>query len=168
MNTTETTSSNIFNSPLEIGLRCLYILNQVPGEALDLQRLIYYDYLMIHSSDVPGGPISLHPKIPHRSTEILIKRNILMKGLFLMKSKELIEVIFGQDGISYQTSRLTSTFLEYLNSDYSKSLKDTSKWVISTFTKYSDHALAEFITTNLHSWGGEFLNESLLRTKDGY
>ena len=45
-----------FNSPLECGLRTLTLLAASQPSACDLQRLIFYDYLLIHSGDVPGGP----------------------------------------------------------------------------------------------------------------
>ena len=50
-----------FNSPLETGVRALTVLAELAPAALDLQRLVYFDYLVVHSADA-GGPRSLHPK----------------------------------------------------------------------------------------------------------
>ena len=158
---------SLFNSPIEIGLRSLYLLNEIKDGSLDLQRLVYYDYLLLHSSDISNGPKSLHPNIPYRASEILVKREILQQGLSLMRSKQLVDILFKPDGIAYKSSSLTSAFLEYFNSEYSKSLRNLSSWVIDTFTDYGDSALSTFIVNNLDIWGGEFINESLLRNTDG-
>ena len=41
----------VFNSPLEIALRVLLILHLSGKKSLSLERLIIYDYLIIHSGD---------------------------------------------------------------------------------------------------------------------
>lgn len=51
-----------FNTPIESGLRLLFVLDEAKGEVFDLQRLVSYDYLLVHSGDVEGGPVSLHPR----------------------------------------------------------------------------------------------------------
>ena len=48
----------LFNTPLECGLRLLFLLNACYPKRGDLQRLISYDYLMVHSGDVGDGPAS--------------------------------------------------------------------------------------------------------------
>jgi hypothetical protein len=64
-----------FNSPLECGLRLLFVLVAANRTRSDLQRLISYDYLLIHSGDIANGPHSLHPPVPFRGTELLVKRD---------------------------------------------------------------------------------------------
>ncbi|MFZ1321131.1 MAG: ABC-three component system middle component 2 [Ignavibacteria bacterium] len=163
MNLFEIRNTNVFNSPLEIGLRVLYVLNELFPMGCDLQRLVYYDYLLIHSGDVPEGPKSIHPSIPHRSTEILVKRELLKKGLTLMNSKQLVETVFDSTGISFKASKLTRPFIEYNKSEYAKRLKEISVWLVKKFNNYSDDNLSLFIKNNLDIWGGEFSKESLFR-----
>jgi len=163
MNLFEERNTAIFNSPLEIGLRVLYILNEIYPNGCDLQRLVYYDYILVHSSDVPNGPNSIHPSIPHRSSEILVKRELVKKGLTLMNSKQLIKPIFESTGILYAATELTETFLNYNMSEYANELKSVSKWLVQKFNSYSDEKLSLFIKNNMDVWGGEFSKESLLR-----
>jgi hypothetical protein len=163
MNPFEETITSIFNSPLEIGLRILYIYNELFPKGCDLQRLIYYDYLLLHSSDVANGPKSIHPKIPLRAAEILVKRDLIKQGLTLMISRQLLKSSFETDGIIYFATELTSPFLEFNKSDYAKELKEVSKWLVKEFENYDDMKLSFFIKNNLDVWGGEFSNESLLR-----
>ncbi len=42
-----------FNTPLEYGFRALFILDAADNVAMDLQRIVSYDYLLVHTSDVP-------------------------------------------------------------------------------------------------------------------
>ncbi len=99
-----------FNSPIEYGLRCILILEAFYPTKLDLQDLVYYDYLLIHSADA-GGPESVHPATPHRTTEITIKRDILEKSLFLMYSKNIINIEYSTEGILYSGNEETSPFI---------------------------------------------------------
>ena len=155
-------STELFNSPLEIGLRTLYILNE-SKTSCDLQRLVYYDYLLVHSGDAKNAPESIHPNTPHRSSEILVKRELIKNGLTLMASKQLVEFDFTKNGISYKATDLTSEFLKYLNSDYALQLSSVAKWLVNNFEEYNDDKLETYIKLHMDVWGGEFTKESLLR-----
>jgi len=163
MNLFEERNTSVFNSPLEIGLRVLYLLNELQPDGCDLQRLVYYDYILVHSSDVPGGPKSIHPSIPHRTAEILVKRELLKKGLALMHSKQLVDSVFDSTGIIYKATELTRPFLGYNKTEYANNLKEISFWLINKFKTYTDEHLSLFIKNNLDVWGGEFSKESILR-----
>src|SRR3954470_12842134 len=95
-----------FNSPFEHGLRMLFVLDAARGESADIQRLISYDYLLVHSGDVPGGPESLHPAVPFRGSELLVKRDLVRSGLDLMFARELVEKRLTEQGIVYRGSQL--------------------------------------------------------------
>lgn len=152
-----------FNTPLESGLRSLFVLDKIAPSFKDLQRLVYYDYLMVHSNDVPGGPSSLHPAIPHRSGEWLVRRNLISEGLDLMFSRELLHKNFGADGITYGATDLTRAFLNHLTTEYSNALRRTASWVAETFEVYSDEMLATFMAEHLGRWGAEFKREAVIR-----
>lgn len=151
-----------FNSPLECGLRALVLLDAAQFAACDLQRLVFYDYLLVHSGDVPEGPDSIHPPTPLRSGEALVRRHWIERGLVLMISRELVIRNFSAQGILYQASPLTSSFLAYMEEPYTKRLRERAGWVLERFGGYSDHDLVEFFKANLDRWGGEFIREELL------
>lgn len=159
----ETRNANVFNSPLEIGFRTLYILNGISPVEVDLNRLVIYDYFLLNSSDFPNGPKSLHPPIPHRSAQIIIKPLILKDALVLMRSKELIDIVFSSEGIKYKSNELTQKFIELQENEYSKKLIEISKWINTQFGKYSDEKLNTIVENNIPNWGGEFIYESLIR-----
>ncbi|OUM23838.1 hypothetical protein B8W72_28480 [Pseudomonas putida] len=158
----QTTLIRPFNSPLECGLRMLYVLDACAGQAADLQRLISYDYLLVHSGDVVGGPESLHPAVPFRGSEFLIKRNLVQAGLNQMYSRELLLKTFDITGILYRATALTSAFLALMKTSYARDLRERSSWVIQRFGMLSDAELANYMSENVGRWGGEFERLSAL------
>ena len=163
INIFETRNINVFNSPMEIGLRILYILQAVFPQQLDLNRLVIYDYFLLNSADFPNGPESLHPAIPHRSSQIIVKPLIIKDALAMMQSKELIDVNFSAEGIKYQANPLTDKFIEFQESNYSRKLLTISNWIKLQFGQVDDNSLKTIIENNIPNWGGEFLYESLIR-----
>lgn len=158
----------LFNTPVEYGLRALFILSSMAPRKADLQRLIYLDYLVLHISDVDPDQISLHPSYPHRSGEILVKRERLKNGLLIMKSRQLLSIKFDGAGITYSSNSLTYRFLEYLTSDYAVQLKNSSDFVTNKFATYTDSQLDKYMKQNLELWGGEFSREAFLRETMDY
>lgn len=144
-----------FNSPLECGLRMLFVLDAADARPCDLQRLIAYDYLLVHSGDVEG-PVSLHPAVPFRGGEMLVKRDVLKAGLDQMFSKELLDKRFDTNGISYCGTPLTTAFIDLMANDYSRELRARAQWVVERFSALSDHELSTFMDENLGRWGAEF------------
>jgi hypothetical protein len=144
-----------FNSPLECGLRLLFILAAAKGDPLDLQRLVSYDYLLVHSGDVVGGPPSLHPPMPFRGAEFLIKRDLVQLGLNQMFSRELLIKTFDMQGINYRSTQLTAGFLDLMRTEYANALPERAAWVIAKFQSYDDRKLEVYMTENLGRWGAE-------------
>jgi hypothetical protein len=155
--------SRPFNTAIESGLRSLFLLEQISPTFRDLQRLVYYDYLLVHSNDASNNLTSLHPPIPYRSGEWLVRRKLIADGLDLMFAKELLRKNFDETGISFAASELTTPFLRYFVTDYAVLLRESSKWVANRFEKYSDKELSNFMTENLGQWGAEFKRESIIR-----
>ena len=78
-----------FNSPIETGMRALILLAESYPQQLDLQRILEFDYIMVHTGDVDGPP-SIHPALPLRSGELLVRRQLIERGLLLMISRGLV------------------------------------------------------------------------------
>ncbi|SIT48185.1 conserved hypothetical protein [Paraburkholderia ribeironis] len=145
-----------FNSALEYGFRTLFILNAAGGHAMDLQRLVSYDYLLVHSGDVDDGPASLHPAMPHRGTELLVKRNVIHAGLTQMLAKELIQIVFAPQGFLYRATDMTAAFIKLLKSAYAHELGARANWIVDRFGRYTDQELEAFMAQNVGRWGTEF------------
>lgn len=146
----------LFNTPLECGFRLLFILNACQPKGADLQRLISYDYLLVHSGDIDGGPSSIHPPVPFRGSEWIIKRDLVRAGLNLMFSRELILQKLMPNGIVYFGYEMTSAFVDLLKTAYSDALRERSKWLSDNFSSTSDDDLQTFMASNVGQWGAEF------------
>jgi len=161
-----TAPERVFNSPLECGLRMLFVLHATSPAASDLQRLISYDYLLVHSGDVDKGTDSLHPAVPFRGSELLVKRDLLRHALDLMFARELVDKKLSKAGITYAASSLTAAFIDLLKSDYSADLRIRAEWLAARFGSMGDHDLNVFMTENIGKWGAEFERMTALRDLD--
>lgn len=156
----------LFNSPLECGFRMLFALEACRPNAADLQRLISYDYLLVHSGDIADGPPSLHPPVPFRGSEWLVKRDLVRAGLNLLFSRELISKKLTSNGISFAGSELTSAFVGLLKTDYASSLRIRARWLADQFGSTTDEELQSFMAEKVGQWGAEFDRISALQELD--
>jgi hypothetical protein len=145
-----------FNSPVESGLRTLCILYEAYPAEYDLQRLVFFDYLLVHSGDAPDGPVSLHPPTPFRSNEFLVRRRLIESGVRLLLSRDLIHVRAADTGFVYRVSDVAASFVSALQTPYTQSLRERATWVVASFSNTTDDQLSEFFNQNLDRWGSEF------------
>jgi|SRR5581483_1180762 len=153
----------VFNTPLECGLRCAALLLAAYPGRCDLQRLLQYEYLLVHSGDVEQGPPSLHPGAPHRAGELLVRRGLVERGLLFMMSHHIVCREFSTQGIQYFAGDTALPLFDSLGSRYSRSLRERAVWVVNRFGGQSDTLLGEFMRDNWSNWGSEFTYELLTR-----
>lgn len=144
-----------FNSALETGVRTLAILIACYPKAHDLGRLVQYDYLTVHSADADGPP-SLHPPLPLRSGELLVRRGLIESGLRLMMSRSLVRREIHVQGFIYSADDATASFLDNMNSPYIVALRDRAEWVAATFDTLSPDGLDSVVRRLFESWTIEF------------
>ena len=144
-----------FNRALETGIRSLSILVAAFPRANDLGRLVQYDYLTVHSADA-NGPPSLHPPLPLRSGELLVRRGLIEAGLRLMMSRSLIRRELHDEGILYAAEEAAGAFLENMQSTYIVQLRDRADWVASTFDELSANELDAVVKRLFEAWTTEF------------
>lgn len=144
-----------FNGPLEAGLRAVAVLGAAYPRSFDLQRLVAFDYLLVHTGDIEG-PSSLHPPVPLKSAELLVRRKLVQQALLLMMTRDLVAREFAAEGIRYRAGENAAPFLASLESDYLKALKDRATWLVNalgdrteqefrlTMRRFFDHWVEEF------------------------
>jgi hypothetical protein len=153
----------LFNTPLECGFRLLFVLSASRPSSYDVQRLISYDYLLVHSGDASEVYESLHPAVPNRGNEWVVKRDVVQAGLHLMFARELVEKQLTRQGILFAGTDLTAAFVNLLHTPYAKALRERSKWLGETFSSYSDSDLQKFMTDRVGVWGAEFETMSAIK-----
>ena len=144
-----------FNSALETGVRTLAILAACYPKAHDLGRLVHYDYLTVHSADADGPP-SLHPPLPLRSGELLVRRGLIESGLRLMMSRSLIRRELHVHGLLYGAEEAAGAFLDNMQSPYITVLRNRSEWVARTFDELSADELDAIVKRLFEAWTIEF------------
>ena len=156
MDPTKLKDQGPFNSALETGVRTLTLLTASYPRAHDLARLVQYDYLVVHSADADGPP-SLHPALPLRSGELLVRRGLVESGLLLMMSRSLVGRRVCSDGFLYSAHDSAEAFLGNLRSPYILQLRERAEWVSATFDELSEPDLNVEMGRLFASWTTEFL-----------
>ncbi len=151
-----------FNGPVEIGLRALCVLTTAFPAVYSLQRLVVFDYFLVHSDDIDGGPEGLHPRTPHRGGEILVRRGVIQQGLTLFESRGLIERAYRDGGIFFAATDKSADFLDALSTEYLMGLRERADWVVDRFGALEDADLDVMVRDRIGTWGAEFSMESVL------
>jgi hypothetical protein len=144
-----------FNSPIETGMRALILLAESYPAQLDLQRILEYDYILVHTGDVDGPP-SIHPALPLRSGELLVRRQLIERGLMLMISRGLISRHATPNGFMYRAEDDAGPFLDALTAEYLNDLKDRAAWVVTRFHDMSDQEIRLMLARIYDQWSREF------------
>lgn len=155
-----------FNGPIEIGLRALCVLTTAFPTAYALQRLVVFDYFLVHSDDIEGGPEGLHPRTPYRGGEILVRRGVLQEGLTLYESRGLVERFYKEGGIFFAATDRSGDFLDTLSTSYLAGLRQRADWVIDSFGAFRDEELDAIVRECIGTWGAEFSMESVLWSEE--
>lgn len=159
-----TTDKYLFNSPLEVALRLLVLLNRTELNNFDLDRLVIFDYFILHGNDIDKNQESLHPPLPHRSSEIIVRRKLVQESLDILISRGLVSPVYKNTGVFYSANKSTSLFVNLLKSTYFSKLTLVVEWVLSKYGNVSTSMLNKLVNENIHIWGGEFEYEALVRS----
>lgn len=156
-------SGQTFNTPLEAGLRTLFVLAAAGRRSFDGQRLVYFDYMLVHSGDL-GGAKSLHPTAPAQKGELLVRRQLVQSGLALMRSRELVERRFATTGIVYSSTSAGRHVVDQFDSAYADELRKRAGWVVETFGAYTDRGLAGVLRATINDWDDELIHNTQPQT----
>ena len=148
----------LFNSSLETGVRAVVVLDAIYPRYADLSELTWLDHLVVHTADV-GGPPSLHPDIPQRTGELLVRRRLVEDGLLLMRRLHMVESRTTGDGIVFVAREEASAFVESLRTEYGRTLRHRAQWLAGYIRETSRSDLANLIRDRLGRWAVEFQGE---------
>lgn len=153
----------LFNSQLETGMRSLIILNAAYPKSFDLAKLTWYDHIVVHTEDIEG-PVSLHPNLPQRSGEILVRRRIIQDGLTLMHRLGFVTTISNENGITYQATDEAYPLIKLMKSNYACKLKDRAQWLVENVCTLSESDIGNLIAKKLGRWDIEFQEKMVTPT----
>jgi hypothetical protein len=136
-------------------VRAVAVLAAAHPRSFDLQRLIAFDYLLVHTGDV-GGPDSLHPPAPLHSAELLVRRKLVEQALLLMMTRDLVRREASADGIRYMAGENAAPFLVSLQSRYLSALKERADWLVEYFGADSEIEFRAVMRRFFDRWIEEF------------
>lgn len=147
-----------FNSTLETGIRALVVLDAFYPRRCDLMEMTWLDHLVVHTGDLDGEdvPESLHPDLPNRAGELLVRRQLLERSVRMMQQLHLIEVFETELGIEFCASEAAPSYLDLLQAPYSRLLKDRAKWMAERFAGMDSAEIRKLIESRIGRWTAEF------------
>lgn len=151
----------LFNSPLETGLRTLVVLDAFYPRPCTVSELTWFDHLVVHTADVEG-PDSLHPDLPSRGGELLVRRQLIDEGVHLLLNAGLATLVDGADGVRYVAGDEAPSFIELMEASYSTRLKVRAEWLADRFGALPEEELRTIIHQRLGRWTLEFQAEGTL------
>jgi hypothetical protein len=163
MEALDTARAPLFNSALETGVRALVILNAIFPRTLDLAQLTWLDHLVVHTADV-GGPQSLHPELPQRTGELLVRRRVVEEGIQLMRRLHMINSIADEKGIVYQASDEAAALVDTMHTPYALELKLRAEWLAEKLEEFTSEQFAELISDKIGRWAVEFQGETAAKS----
>lgn len=147
-----------FNSTLETGIRALIVLEAFYPRRCDLMEMTWLDHLVVHTGDLDGDgvPESLHPDLPNRTGELLVRRQLVERSLQMMQQVHLVEVFETAAGIEYCASEETPSYIELLRAPYSLALRQRAKWMADRFADFEFAEMRALVESRISRWTAEF------------
>ncbi len=147
-----------FNSTLETGIRALVVLDAFYPRRCDLLEMTWLDHLVVHTGDLDGhdAPESLHPDLPNRAGELLVRRQLVERSLRMMQQVHLVDVFETEAGIEFCASEDAPSYLDLLQAPYSLELKRRARWIADRFAGLETAEMRALIESRIGRWTAEF------------
>jgi hypothetical protein len=151
-------SALLYNSALETGVRTVLLLNAAQPKSFDLMHLTWLDHLVVHTADIDGPP-SLHPDIPQRDGELIVRRQNVEEGLQLMRRLHLVSTDYTKDGIMFHLTEEGAQFAQLVRSEYGRLLKARAEWLMEYVGRVDTSEFVRLISEKIGRWSIEFQTE---------
>lgn len=148
----------LFNTPLEAGVRALLILDAFAPQAFDLATMSLLDYYIVHTGDA-GGPPSLHPEINARAGEYFVRRHLVEEGLRLMTRASLVEQVFSGTGIAFRAHETATAMIDLFGSAYNLRLANAAKWLAHKAAAQGVDTFILGLKDSLERWSHEIVGK---------
>lgn len=150
-----------FNSTLETGIRALVVLEAFYPRHCDLMEMTWFDHLIVHTGDIDGQdvPESLHPDLPNRTGELMVRRQLVERSLRMMQQMHLIDVFETESGIEFCASEEAPSYVDLLQAPYSRALKERARWMADHFAQQESVEIRKLIGGRVGRWTAEFTTD---------
>lgn len=152
-------SPQLFNTPLEAGVRAIIILEAFAPKAFDLTTMALLDYYIVHTGDA-GGPTSLHPEINARAGEYFVRRHLVEDGLLLMARASLVEQVFTSNGIEFRAHETATAMIDLFGSAYNQRLAKAAEWLSREAAAQGINPFIQRLKEGLERWSHEIVGKA--------
>lgn len=149
----------LFNTPLEAGVRALLILDAFAPQAFDLATMSLLDYYIVHTGDA-GGPPSLHPEINARAGEYFVRRHLVEEGLLLMARASLVDQVFTSSGIAFRAHETATAMIDLFGSAYNRRLAEAAQWLAREAAARGVDTFIKNLKDGLERWSHEIVGRA--------
>lgn len=149
----------LFNTPLEAGVRALLILDAFAPQAFDVATMSLLDYYIVHTGDA-GGPPSLHPEINARAGEYFVRRHLVEEGLLLMTRASLIEQVLSDGGIAFRAHETATAMIDLFGSAYNRRLANAANWLALEAAAQGVDTFILGLKAGLERWSHEIVGKA--------
>ncbi|MFG1884480.1 ABC-three component system middle component 2 [Micromonospora sp. NPDC049102] len=116
------------NSPLEAGLRVVFLLASGYPTSYGLEALMQLDHMLLHTGQ-NNGPPSIHPEVPGSVGELAVKRDLIKSGIDTMMRAGLVSAQPMLHGFEFRATENGFRFMSILDSSYARILRARAAWV---------------------------------------
>lgn len=132
--------NEIFNTPFEVSLRILIVLN-VTDARLSVDRISALDFITIYGKDFGVSEYNLHGDNDYRFSEYASKREIVSQALKNLVLMGYILPHCNKSGFTYSISKSGISFCKSLNDEYAENYSIIAKKTHTIFSSYSDRKI---------------------------
>lgn len=116
--------SNIFNSPFEVSLRILLILNECEGLSLTADKITAADFISVYGASFGISDTNLHGNNIFKFSEFATKRFLIKQAIKILIIQGHIVVEFNKNGFTYTITNTGINYCNSLESDYANIFRE--------------------------------------------
>lgn len=137
-------SNKLFNTPFELSLHVILLLNAV-GKAITLDRIAAYDFMTIYSGDFGISNVSLNGENGFAFSELSARRKLIKAAVKDLVLDGLVTAEDRDSGILYSISESGKTMSGSFQSEYAVKYKTLTVLVVEKYEKVDDIQLLDMI-----------------------
>lgn len=141
--------NSIFNSPFEISLRVLLILENSNGLLYSSDMLAAIDFMAVYGQDFGISDNNMHGNNLFKYSEFATRRELTKEATRNLVLKDLISVDCSQNGFTYTITTIGIQYCSSLKSDYANCYREMVTKVLNYIEDMSEKKVLNLI--NEHS-----------------
>jgi hypothetical protein len=137
--------SDIFNTPFEVSLRIILLLDAIGDQRETVDRISIIDFMSVYGEDFGASSSNLHGDNHFRFGEFALRRDRVEKALKLLVLDGLVKAASSENGFLYSITANGSLYCQRLDSNYADEYHETVRCVNKLITNQSERQIAELI-----------------------